>query len=316
MSPLPAVFFLFVDGLGLGRPDPAVNPLVGGGLPWLTAIAGRSLAAGPWMPGISYRAELPGGLRPAALVACDAGLGVEGLPQSATGQAALFTGVNAAALVGRHVNAYPTGRLKDLIDSRSLFRRAAEAGRRVTFANAFSPEYFELVATRRLRHSASTLAVLAAGLVLRDLEQLRAGQAVYQDITNRALIARGHQVPLVEPAQAGRNAAAVAGGHDLTVFEYFQTDLAGHRADPAAARRVLEVLDGFLGGLLEGLDSSRHLLALAADHGNIEDLAVATHTMNPVPALFLGEGAEAAAAGVSSITDLAPAILGHLGVPA
>ena len=34
-------------------------------------------------------------------------LGIEGLPQSATGQTALFTGINAAQLLGRHLFGFP-----------------------------------------------------------------------------------------------------------------------------------------------------------------------------------------------------------------
>lgn len=313
MSGERAAFLLFIDGLGLGPPDPAVNPLVDPSLRWLTAAAGRPLAAGEWMPAAIYRARVPGGTCPAALVACDAGLGVDGLPQSATGQAAIFTGVNAPVLVGRHVNAFPTGPLRELIAARSLFRLAAAAGRRVTFINAFTPEYFAAAAAGRQRHSASTLAVLAAGLALRDLDQLRAGEAVYQDITNAALIARGHTVAPADPARAGRTAAAVAADYDLAFFEYFQTDLAGH-AGGEAPGRALAVLDGFLGGLLEGLDLSRRLLVLCSDHGNIEDGRIRTHTANPVPTIFLGPAAGDAAAGVTAITGLAPAILRYLEV--
>ena len=42
-----------------------------------------------------------------SLLALDAGLGVEGLPQSATGQAVLLTGVNIPAELGYHYGPKP-----------------------------------------------------------------------------------------------------------------------------------------------------------------------------------------------------------------
>lgn len=68
----------------------------------------------------------------------DACLGVPGLPQSATGQTALFTGVNAAAAVGEHVTAHPTAPLRAIIAEHSLLKRAAEGGAQVMMANAHS----------------------------------------------------------------------------------------------------------------------------------------------------------------------------------
>ena len=311
-----AVFLLFVDGLGLGEPDPEFNPVAHPDLRWLTYAAGRPLARGGWMPAVGYQVELTGRPIPATLTALDAGLGVAGLPQSATGQTTLFTGVNAAALAGGHRNGHPTGRLREVLSSRSIFRRAAEAGRRVTFVNAFTPEYFAMVEQGRLRHSATTLAVLAAGVKLRDLEDLRRGEAVYQDVTNLALQARGHDLPEADPFTAGQVAARIAAGHDLSMFEYFQTDRVGHRRDAAETGRVLQVLDSFLGGLLSDLDLDRRLLILTSDHGNVEEVTARTHTANPVPALFLGARARETAFGLKSLTEVAPAVLACMGVAA
>ncbi len=95
--------------------------------------------------------------------AVDACLGVPGLPQSATGQTALFTGVNAPALVGDHVTAYPTTRLREVIAEHSLLKRARESGATVAFANAHSQPFWDLVDEGKRRLGASTLTALAAG---------------------------------------------------------------------------------------------------------------------------------------------------------
>ncbi|MDO9349413.1 MAG: hypothetical protein Q7T47_09010, partial [Anaerolineales bacterium] len=92
------VFFLFLDGVGLGADDPAVNPLVRAAMPNLqTLLAGRRMTkdAAPCENGR------------ATLLALDANLGVPGLPQSATGQAVLLTGENVPAALGHHYGPKP-----------------------------------------------------------------------------------------------------------------------------------------------------------------------------------------------------------------
>ena len=78
------VLLLFVDGVGMGEPDPDKNPLFRARL--------RRLRLGRGLP-----APDPAGL----LVTTDACMGVPGLPQSATGQTSILAGVNARAVVPR-----------------------------------------------------------------------------------------------------------------------------------------------------------------------------------------------------------------------
>ncbi|MFZ1754181.1 MAG: hypothetical protein WAU10_10570, partial [Caldilineaceae bacterium] len=69
------VLFLFLDGVGLGSDDPAVNPLAAAHLPTLRGlIDGQPLTAstGRYANGRAH------------LIPTDAGLGVPGRPQSAT----------------------------------------------------------------------------------------------------------------------------------------------------------------------------------------------------------------------------------------
>ncbi|RMH14128.1 MAG: peptidase, partial [Gemmatimonadetes bacterium] len=72
------VVFVFLDGVGIGPPDPDVNPFLRARLPVLDALLGgrRPTLADPAPAG-------PGG----AVHPLDATLGVEGLPRSGTGQA-------------------------------------------------------------------------------------------------------------------------------------------------------------------------------------------------------------------------------------
>ena len=57
-------------------------------------------------------------------------------------------------------------------------------------------------------------------------------------------------MPAIDAAEAGAHLAALAVRHDLTLYETFLTDLAGHGRIPITAGDAIERLDRFLGGLL------------------------------------------------------------------
>jgi len=116
------LLFVFVDGVGIGGPGPE-NPFVDLGGPILGALAGR-------------KPELPSGV---ALAPTDATLGVAGLPQSATGQTAIFTGVNASALLGRHLWGFPNERLRVARDSGAMVFIAGNGGSAATATRRASP---------------------------------------------------------------------------------------------------------------------------------------------------------------------------------
>ncbi len=293
------VIFVFLDGVGLG-PAQETNPF------WRVPTPNLCrLLDGPLVNGRAV--ERPGLL----LKAIDACLGVEGLPQSATGQTALFTGVNAARLLGRHLTAYPNNALKAVINEHNILKRATERGHRATFANAYSPQYFETVEQRRWRHSATTLSVLAAGLPFRTMLDLEQGHAVYWDITHRILNHYlGVPMPLIEPEAAGQRLARLADQHDLVLYESFLPDLVGHRRRGDTPAGVVDTLDRFLGGLLQAV-APTVTVVVSSDHGNLEDTERKTHTTNPVPLLAVGPGATRFRT-VQAITDVADAIMDTL----
>jgi 2,3-bisphosphoglycerate-independent phosphoglycerate mutase len=294
------IVLIFVDGLGLGADDPAVNPAARAAMPAVRRWTGGALAL-----------PVPRRTGGAVLLGLDACLGVAGLPQSATGQTALLTGRNAPALIGRHLTAYPTPRLAAVLASDGLMGALRTRGLSPALANAYTPAYFEAVAARRLRYGAITLHALQAGIPLRTVADLAAGRAVYHDLINARARERGADVPVITPEAAGRHLAGIAAGHAFTLFEMFETDLAGHgRVDGAVA--ILERLDRFLGAVLEQVDLATTLVLLTSDHGNVEDAQTRGHTANPVPALLAGAGREDAAAHLHAITDVAPVCLALL----
>jgi hypothetical protein len=307
------ILLVFVDGIGWGEADPARNPCLtyGGELFRLSAPPAARPVPAAW----------GGWARP-----LDAVLGVPGLPQSATGQTTLLTGRNAQAEIGAHLTGFPNAPLRELLLEHSMLKRAVEAGRTAAFLNAYRPLFFALPREKQLHLSATTVATLAAGLPFRTLDDVRAGRAVYQEFTNRDLRARGFDLPEHSPGDAGRLLARLTAGLDLSLFEYFQTDRAGHAQERGRVEAELRGLEAFLAGLLDGLrlrpggagpgDRPRRpaaagasLVLLTSDHGNLEDLSTRGHTRHPVPLFAWGEGAEAFARSVTRLDEVAPAVL-------
>jgi 2,3-bisphosphoglycerate-independent phosphoglycerate mutase len=302
---LPLVL-VFVDGLGLGTADAQTNPLTRAGMFFLRErFRGRPLTVDTVGAGLAGPDWLCRPVNPT--------LGVAGLPQSATGQTVIFTGVNAAQVAGRHVNGFPTKALRQIIQEHSLFKVLNQAGYKAIFANTFTKEYFETTARGRWRHSVTTTAAMAGDCRLLQVDDLLRGLAVYQDIINEALQAKGYQAPLVRPEAAADNLARLAAQNDFTLFEYFQTDRCGHKQDWDGAWVILNRLDRFIGTLAGRLTAAGLDLLLVSDHGNIEDLTVKTHTLNPVPVMAVGARAAEFGA-VTTLLDIYPTVLRYFGI--
>ena len=301
------LLFVFVDGVGAGRPDPDVNPLAQE--PFL--LSRFEDGSGPPLPS-GGRAGL-----------ADARLGVEGRPQSATGQSTILTGENAAALLGKHLLGFPNPRLRALLERRSIYRRLAEGGRRAVFANAYPVAYLralgfpaegepEFVVPRRVRASATTVAFAAGGGTFRTFEDARAGRGLTHDLTARRAEELGLRLPRRTPEEAAAVFQAVAAGADLAAFEFFETDEAGHARSMPRALDALRRLDRFLRALVAGLGPDDSLV-VTSDHGNLEDLSTRNHTLARVPVLGFGRAAGRVEA-VRDLTGLAPLLLGLAGL--
>ncbi|HWQ70803.1 MAG TPA: metalloenzyme [Desulfitobacteriaceae bacterium] len=264
---------IFLDGFGLGKKDH--NPIVAANTPVFDELLGGHLL---WEKRcLQYKNTI---LRP-----LDTSLGVPGTPQSATGQTTLWTGQNAALALGHHLYAYPNQFLAGIIAEKSIFKQLAQAGKTAMFANTFSKAYDQAVTAGKRKHTASTLSALAGGIRLRRIPDLQAGLAVYQDMTNEILVQMGEQVPVISPFEAGRNLGNLALKYDFTLYEYFQTDIKGHKQLWDEAISIVERIDSFMGGFLSVIEEEDAAWILTSDHGNIEDFLVKGHTTNPVPAL-------------------------------
>lgn len=296
------LLFVFIDGLGLGAPDPETNPFMHARMPHLKALTGLSRLTAMDVP---YRSAL------AEIRAIDACLGVPGLPQSASGQTAILTGQNAPAILGHHQSGYPTPTLVRILEEHSVFLQLKQLGHSSAFANTFTREYFERVESRvgRARHSATTTAALSGGVELGLIDSYSAGKTISYDITGEVLRSFGYPVEIRSPQEAGRVLARLLRKRDFVLFEFFLTDRAGHKQDMEEAIRLLERIDGLLGGILEEMSWTDDTLLITSDHGNVEDLSTRTHTRNAVPLIVAGAGRQKFADQVNDLTHLTPAIV-------
>lgn len=271
---------LFLDGVGIGKHDSSINPFFAARLPAL-----RSLFSGE-LPSLRRRTLSS---RMATLIPLDATLGVEGLPQSGTGQAALFTGVNAPKLIGKHFGPHPYSTLKPVIQEQNIFKRLLNSGRSVHFANAFPQRFFDYINQRKSRMTVTTLSCTMSEVPLQNADDLRRGKGISADITNEGWKDLGYpDIAPIEPAEAGRRLARLSSMFDFVLFEYWKTDHAGHSQRMDEAVDVLERFDSMLVGIIEGLNSKDTLLLITSDHGNIEDMRSKSHTRNPVPCILYG----------------------------
>lgn len=295
------VLFVFLDGVGVGGDDPAVNPFAATPTPTLDGLVGRSVAG--WDGTTRCDDDL-------ASRTLDATLGRAGLPQSATGQSALLSGRDATQAMAGHYGPWPGPTLKRFLAEGNLFQWAAARG--AQHANAYPPDFFRALAAGRLRLNAPAHAAREAGVPLADLDAYRAGRAVAPDLDGAAFASRG-VVPPGAPAAgpeaaeaAGGRLARLAGASLLTFFDVWTTDRLGHRADAAAAAALIARLDAFLAGVLSARPRDVTVV-VTSDHGNLEDLRHGRHTRADVPLWVVGRGAPHFAE-VRTLCGVAPAI--------
>jgi len=285
---------VFVDGIGLANIGPD-NPFSTTRTPALSRLLDGPLTS----ESVQNRDRV-------LLTGIDACLGVDGLPQSATGQTTLLTGINAQREIGHHVTALPGPQLRAILAEHSLFRRVVEAGGTTTFANPYSEPYLRALSEGKRRPSATTCAFGASGIPYRDESDLARDEAVTWDVCRDRFVEHATQsFNEITAKQAGKHLARLALNYDFTLYETFLTDLAGHGRFPA--QDAVERVDGLIDGLLEARDD-RLTVVVTSDHGNLEDVSTRSHTRNPIPLLAFGPGASAFSR-VERLDEVAPRIV-------
>lgn len=275
--------YLFIDGVGLRAPA-ADNPLNPEVCPTLWRLIERHSKP------------------------IDACLGVDGLPQSATGQSTMFTGVNCAQAIGKHCEGFPGPALRTIIEGDNIFLRLKAIGKRVRFADAYLVDSADELSGRRFK-SVTTVMALTVPESISTVDDLMADRAVMQDLTRETIQDRYPDVPVIPPQRAAEHLFQIAQENDFTLYEFFQTDVSGHSMDYARACAVLRVYDRFLSALVRYTEAAGITLVMTSDHGNIESTNERGHTLNKVPFIVDGPKEREIRDHVDSLVDITSSLL-------
>lgn len=293
-------YFIFIDGIGLGDNE-ANNPLALNSWLRLGVLKNRSFFNnGENWP--DYKSTL--------FKEIDANLNVEGFPQSGTGQTTLFTGSNASKIVGRHFGPYPHSKCKKLLREGSLFLDMVRDGFTPCFANAYPHQFFD-INNKTNRWSCTTYMSISANILLFTEEEVKKEIAITAEIKQDYWRSKLKiDLPVINEKQAATRFYKLGKDKDLVLFEYYLTDKAGHEMDECFAKEAIGRVDRFIDALLFLLKDDDVVL-ITSDHGNIEDLAVKTHTRNPIPLIVSGFNAHLFC-DVNSLVDIKEAVLNWL----
>ena len=309
-DPMQRVIFIFIDGAGIGRAD-AGNPFFQAG----------SLFLPFWQGAMTLPDNTP-------LTAIDATLGIPGIPQSASGQTALFCGVKAEEIANRHRNGYPDQLLRQVILEKNLLLGLKKRKIPARFLNAY-PVYRDFFSAKHIKInedgrfwfsslfperfkkivSVTSCMLLAAGDIPFTEKDILTRRSLYQDYSNRQLIAQGMKLPEYSPAQAAAIIADAAKAYDFILYEYFQTDMYAHRRSFADCVKLIRDLNTLIESLLARLDKRQDTLILTSDHGNLEDFHLRGHSRNPVPFLAWGRHGEQLRKKIRTLSDVTPALM-------
>lgn len=111
--------------------------------------------------------------------------------------------------------------------------------------------------------------------------------------------------------------------HDVIICNFANADMVGHTGKLDAAVKAVETIDHCLGRIVRAVRDAGGILIVTADHGNAEEMwneqlnePHTAHTSNPVPVIVVQDVKGITLREGGSLRDIAPTMLGILGVPA
>ncbi len=291
---------IFIDGIGIGKKDSEYNPFFKYGFETFKKIFGE-------IPNLE---NLYLNINGKYLFPSDAKLGVDGLPQSGTGQTSIFCGVNAPKFVGKHFGPFPYSTTIPIIEKENIFKFYKNNGKKAKFANAFPQVFFDYLSSGKTRLSVTSLSCRLTGIELNTVEEVKNETALTAEITNERWNRKlNYNLEVISPETAARRLLNIASQNDFTLYEFFLTDHLGHGRIPDEFDTIYHNLDKFLLIVLNEIKSSELSLVICSDHGNFEDLSVKSHTMNPALTITAGKHAKQLADSIKDLSDIKPSII-------
>lgn len=295
---------IFIDGVGIGKEDYEFNPFFKYDFKFLKDTFGA-------IPSLDNQTLIKDNY---FLFPSDANLGVEGLPQSGTGQTSIFCGVNAPQMIGKHFGPYPYSSLIPVVEKENIFRYFYDRKRKFQFVNAYPQLFFDYIESGKQRLSVTTMSLHLNGIKYNKIEELLKGEALTADLTNeRWNVKLGYNLPVISPETAAERLLKITSQNEFTCLEYFMTDHLGHWRHKEEFDHTIVTIDRFLLSVLKNLDHANTTLLICSDHGNFEDLSVKTHTRNPSLTISAGKYGEFLYHSIKDLTDIKKSILEILG---
>jgi 2,3-bisphosphoglycerate-independent phosphoglycerate mutase len=294
------LILLFIDGVGIGKKDSEYNPFFKYKFKTFSELFGET----PSIDNPIIKSN-NGFIFPV-----DAKMGIDGFPQSGTGQTSIFCGLNAPKFVGKHFGPYPYSTLIPIIKEQNIFIEFIRRGRKVFFMNAYPKVFFDYIHSGKSRLSVTSMSSSLSGLKFNSVDDVREGRALTAEITNERWNSRlGYNLPVISPEEAARRLLNIASENDLIVYEYFQTDHLGHGRIEGNIENTLGILDDFLFTIFTVADPEKYTILLCSDHGNFEDLSVKTHTLNPSLAISYGHHSSFIFKKIKDLSDIKNCLL-------
>ena len=158
--------------------------------------------------------------------------------------------------------------------------------------------------------SATSLMCQLNGMRLNKATDVRTGKALTAEITNERWNKKlGYSLPIISPETAARRLLRIASRNSFTLYEYFLTDHIGHGRYEDEFEQIINNLDKFLYKVLDEFNYEKFTLIICSDHGNLEDLSVKTHTLNPALMIAAGKNAEKIFHHVNDLTQIKDSII-------
>ncbi|MFN3693814.1 MAG: metalloenzyme [Ignavibacterium sp.] len=297
-----SVLMIFIDGVGIGKADSEYNPFFKYGFRTFQNIFNQlPHLENPYLNSDSIY------LKPV-----DANLGVDGLPQSGTGQVSIFCGVNAAKIVGNHFGPFPHSKTIDVLRDKNIFREFLNRNKKVFFANAYPKIFFDYLKSGKTRLSATSLSCRLTNIKLNTITDVRKARALTAEITNERWNKRlNYNLPVISAKAAARRLLRIASNYNFTLYEFFLTDHLGHGRIKDELEKIHSNLDDFLNEVLNKFDKKKMSIVICSDHGNYEDLSVKGHTRNPALFISAGKNARQIAESINDLTHIKSAIINY-----
>lgn len=293
---------IFLDGVGIGKKDYDFNPFFKFGFKTFEKIFGE-------IPSLDKLKIERNGIY---LFPSDAQMGVEGFPQSGTGQVSIFCGINAPKFVGKHFGPFPYSTTVPIIAEKNILKYFKDEDKKAYFANAYPQVFFDYLDSGKTRLNATALCCKLSDIKLNTVKEVEQGKALTAEITNVRWNKRlNYKLKEIEPETGARRLLNIALQNDFTLYEYFLTDHLGHGRIPDEFDSIYNTIDKFLFTILNEIQSDKMTLIICSDHGNFEDISVKTHTLNPALTITAGINSREIAESINDLSDIKPSIIKH-----